>query len=106
VTSDPRLPDPALASRRVYGDLRPTVNVPNRATITARRTKINEHGVLFRWTVYENRAHRRWWLEVLLIGSRASNYASTLHDYATTTSARRARGWVDAVNDMTANVEG
>jgi len=93
VTSDPRLPDPALASRRVYGNLRPKVNLPFRAPVLAVGF-VPGRGMC---RVHTNRVRKRWWLVVL---HAAGSEFESMSDYATTTSAKRARGWVDAVNDL------
>lgn len=92
---DPRLPDPALASRRVYGDLRPRVKPPFRASVVA----VAAVGDV-RYEVKANRAKsaRRWWYIV----ARMHSEYGTLIDYVTTTSERKARGWIDAINEATA----
>lgn len=96
VLTDPRLPDPALASRRVYGDLRPSVNLPHAAPQLAVGYI---GGKLYR--VHTNRVRKRWWLVVL---TAPTSEWERISDYVTTTSERKARGWIDAINEAAAEL--
>lgn len=95
--SDPRLPDPALASRRVYGDLRPRVKPPFRAHLVAWAV-IGD----MRHEVKANRTCTRWWY----VAARMHGEYGQLSDYATTTSQRLAQGWIGAINEAANKVEG
>lgn len=91
--TDPRLPDPETARRRVYGDLRPKVKLPFRAPQLAVGYI---EGRLHR--VHTNRTCKRWWLVVL---TAPGSEWERMSDYATTASKRKAQRWIDAVNEAT-----
>lgn len=88
ILSDPRLPDSSApdAIKRIYGDKRPKVHPP----FMARKLAEGKFGFT-EYRVTSNRKGTRFWLEVLAQGF--------LLDYLTTTSKKKADGWIAAIND-------
>lgn len=89
---DARLPSPALASSRVYGHLRPKTKPPHRAQTVA-YAAVRE----YRYEVQTNRTRTRWWLVVCR--THKDDEWNLLADFASTTSARVAQGWISAVHE-------
>lgn len=93
---DPRLPNPKLATERIYGELRPRVNPPHRAMVVAHKVidgieyRVQANRATFPRGGGERRSTRFWYI--------ASRPGGNMLDYDSTTSQKRAQGWIDAIN--------
>lgn len=106
---DPRLPDRKLAMKRVHGELRPKVQEPHRIINAAKRfipPAKDRAAVLLR--VVANSKRTRWWFTALYGHDKPDTqfsrpeedgrYYSFMADYDSTTSAKKAQGWIDALS--------
>lgn len=113
--NDPRLPDRDEGSDRVYGDKRPKARMPGNSRVVASRVIPGRKGrAPMRLRVESDRKGRRFWF-IAQVGSKPAKADPMAHfpahrpdehgyvysmmsDYDSTTSAKKAQGWIDAIN--------
>jgi hypothetical protein len=111
--SDPRLPDSDQAGDRVHGDKRPKQHPPHRAMIIARKVVKRPGMAPVKLQVETNRTKTRFWFQALLGEKPAQNdpmahlpshhpdehvlIYSYMLDYDSTTSQKKAQGWIAAI---------